>query len=129
MSGTFPASYSSGDRFVRMAMLMHLNSEGKYFPDQEMLALGSQLMCSVVEPHNQGIFHYVRFDEKNGPQGQSASYTQYLVMYAPREGALYVKPYGTTAWTRLHLKTRVGTTVRRHSICRHPMAGVVEETI
>ena len=128
MSGTFPASYSSGDRFVRMAMLMHLNSEGKYFTDQEMLALGSQLMCSVVEPHNQGVFHYIRFDEKNGPQGSNPSYTQYLVMYAPKERALYVKPYGTTAWTRFHLKTRVGTTVRRHSICRHPLAGVVEET-
>lgn len=127
MSGTFPASYASCDRFVRMAMLKYLNGEGKYFSDREMLALGSQLMCSVVEPHNQGIFHYTCFDEKEGPQGGHASYTQYLVMYVPRERTLYVKPYGTTAWTKLDLKTCVGARLRRHPICRHPMGGVVEE--
>lgn len=127
MSGTFPASYASCDRFVRMAMLSYLNQEGKYFSDQEMLALGSDLMCSVIEPHNQGIYHYTRFDEKEGPQGGHASYTQYLVMYSPRERELYLKPYGTTAWTRLRLGDCSLDKMEHHKICRYPLAGVVEE--
>lgn len=127
MSGTFPASYASCDRFVRMAMLSYLNQEGKYFSDRDMLALGENLMCSVIEPHNQGIYHYTRFDEREGPQGGHACYTQYLVMYAPRERELYVKPYGTTAWTRLRLGDCSSDKMEHHKICRYPLAGVVEE--
>lgn len=127
MSGAFPASYASCDRFVRMAMLKYLNQEGKYFPDRDILALGSDLMCSVVEPHNQGLYHYLRFDEKEGPQGGNPSYTQYLVMYAPRERTFYVKPYGTTAWTRICLENCSKEKIEHHTICRYPLGGVVEE--
>lgn len=127
MSGTFPASYASCDRFVRMAMLKHLNQEGRIFSDRDMLAMGSDLMCAVIEPHNQGLYHYTRFDEKEGPQGGHASYTQYLVMYSPREQELYVKPYGTTAWTRLRLADCGPDRIEHHKICRYPLGGVVEE--
>lgn len=127
MSGAFPASYASCDRFVRMAMLKYLNQEGKYFPDRDILALGSDLMCSVVEPHNQGLYHYIRFDEKEGPQGGNPSYTQYLVMYAPKERVLYVKPYGTTAWTRICLDNCSKEKIEHHTICHYPLGGVVEE--
>lgn len=127
MSGSFPASYASCDRFVRMAMLSYLNKEGNYFSDREMLALGSDLMCSVIEPHNQGVYHYTRFDEQEGPQGGHASYTQYLVMYSPCERELYLKPYGTTAWTRLRLADCDLAKTEHHKICRYPLAGVVEE--
>ncbi len=127
MSGTFPASYASCDRFVRMAMLKHLNQEGRIFSDRDMLAMGSDLMCAVIEPHNQGLYHYTRFLVKAGPQGGHASYTQYLVMYSPREQELYVKPYGTTAWTRLRLADCGPDRIEHHKICRYPLGGVVEE--
>lgn len=126
MSGCFPASYASCDRFVRMAMLKYLNHEGRDFSDEGMLALGSDLMCAVIEPHNQGIFHYTRFDEREGPQGGHESYTQYLVMYDPGERTLYLKPYGTTGWTKTALDACPKDRVQTHPVCRYPMAGVVE---
>ncbi len=126
MSGTFPASYASCDRFVRMAMLKHLNRNGMDFSDEEMLPLGGQLMCSVVEPHNGGLFHYTRFDEKEGPIGGHESYTQYLVMYDITEKVMYLQPYGTTGWTKTALDGCSKDKTETHPICRHPMAGVVE---
>lgn len=126
MSGCFPASYASCDRFVRMAMLKHLNNNGMDFSDEEMLPLGAQLMCSVIEPHNKGLYHYTRFDEKEGPQGGHESYTQYLIMYDITEKTLYLQPYGSTGWTKTRLDDCPRDRVATHPICRHPMAGVVE---
>ncbi len=126
MSGCFPASYSSCDRFVRMAMLDYLNREGGDFSDEEMLALGAQLMCAVIEPKNRGLYHYTRFDEKEGPQGGHESYTQYLVMYDPTEKLMYLLPYGVTGWTKTALTRCPTDRIAAHPICRCPMAGVVE---
>lgn len=127
VSGVFPASYASCDRFIRVAMMSYLNQEGRDFSDGEMLPLGSQLMEPVMEPHNRGLFHYTRFDEKEGPVGGHESYTQYLVMYSPVERELYVRPYGTTAWTHLRLSACSKESVESHPICHAPLAGVVEE--
>lgn len=126
MSGCFPASYASCDRFVRMAMLKHLNNNGMDFSDEEMLPLGAQLMCSVIEPHNRGLYHYTRFDEKDGPQGGHESYTQYLLMYDITERILYLQPYDSTGWTKVRLDDCPRDRIATHPICRHPMAGVVE---
>ncbi len=126
MSGTFPASYASCDRFVRMAMLKHLNNNGRDFSDEDMLPLGAQLMCSVIEPHNGGLYHYTRFDEKEGPIGGHESYTQYLIMYDVAERTLYLQPYGSTGWTKAALECCPKDRITIHPICRHPMAGVVE---
>lgn len=126
VSGIFPASYASCDRFIRMAMLKYLNREGTDFSDEEMLPLGGQLMCSVIEPHNQGLFHYTRFDEEKGPIGGHESYTQYLVMYDVAERTMYLQPYGSTGWTRTALSNCPGNRVMTHPVCRCPLAGVVE---
>lgn len=126
MSGAFPASYASCDRFVRMAMLKYLNNNGMDFSDEEMLPLGTQLMCSVIEPHNKGLYHYTRFDEKAGPVGGHESYTQYLVMYDVAERVMYLLPYGSTGWTKTALDACPKDRTAKHPICRHPLAGVVE---
>lgn len=127
LSGTLPASYASCDRFVRMALLTHLNGEGGDFSEDATLPLGSNLMSAVIEPNNRGLFHYTRFDLERGPQGGHESYTQYVVMYAPRERVLYVKPYDTTAWTRLCLSDCSREKVEGHALCRAPMGGVQEQ--
>lgn len=127
LSGTLPASYASCDRFVRMALLTYLNGEGGDFSEETMLAQGSNLMSAVTEPNNRGLFHYTRFDLERGPQGGHESYTQYLVMYVPRERALYVKPYDSTAWTRLCLSDCSRERTETHAVCHAPMGGVREE--
>jgi len=127
MSGAFPGSYASYDRFVRIAMLKYLNGEGREFSDGEMLPLGEQLMASVIEPHNRGLYHYSRFDPERGPQGGHPSYTQYLVMYDLTERVMYLKPYGTTGWTKTALDRCDKSGRETHGLCRWPMAGVVEE--
>ncbi len=126
MSGALPASYAPCDRFVRQAVLAALNHEGRDFPDERMLALGSDLMAPVVEPRNQGIFHYTRFDEVTGPQSGHESYTQYLVMYDTTRRRLYMRPYGATAWTMVALENCDKTGIQHHRLCWEPEAGVVE---
>ncbi len=126
MSGALPASFASCDRFIRGAMMKALNREGQDFPDAGMLPLGEQLMAPLVEPHNQGLYHYTRFDEHLGPVGGHKSCTQYQTMYDPVGKVLYLKPYGTTAWTRLALAGCSVQALQRHPICTDPMGGVVE---
>lgn len=123
MTGTLPASYAAYDRFTRMAVLTALNHEGRDFPDERMLPLGSQLLSPVNEPKNQGLFHYKAWD--NGPVGGHLSYTQYVVMYDPTERALYIQPYGTTAWTKVALGDCSKEKCQRHTVCRDPLGGVV----
>ena len=75
-NGTFPASYCSHDRFIRMAILKALNKSGNEFEDEKMLALGSNLMNSVNEPSTKGLFHYARIEEDGTVIGQKDSITQ-----------------------------------------------------
>lgn len=126
MSGTFPASYAACDRFVRQAVLTACNHEGRDFPDEGMLPLGSGLMAPVVEPQNGGLFHYIRFDAETGPQSGHESYTQYLAMYDPTRRRLYLRPHGATAWTMVELERCDRTSVQRHSLCWESRAGVVK---
>ena len=126
MGGIFPASYASYDRFVRMAVMSFLNREGKDFPDDRILPLGSGLMCPVMEPYSQGIFHYTAFDKENGPIRSLPSYTQYLVMYDLGERAIYMRPCGVSVWTKLTLERCSKESIEHHEICRYPQGGVVE---
>ena len=98
-NGTFPASYCSHDRFIRMAILKALNKSGNEFEDEKMLALGSNLMNSVKEPSTKGLFHYARIEEDGTVIGQKDSITQYVIMYDCSERCFYIKPYDIVAWT------------------------------
>ena len=121
----FPGSYAACDRFIRTAVLSCLNREGKDISDEQMLPLGSNLMSAVFEPHNQGVYHYIRLDEQDTPVGQHESYTQYLVMYDLTQRALYLRPYDTTAWTRITLAGCSDTEIQRHPVCREALGGVI----
>ena len=100
LTGIFPASYSSYDRFIRLAVLKALNDSGNGFEDEKMLALGSGIMNAVCEPHTKGIFHYTRMDSNGKMIGQKDSFTQYMVMYDVEEKCFYIKKYDEVTWER-----------------------------
>ena len=55
---SFPGSYSSYDRFIRLAVLKSLNESGNRWSDKELLPYGVSIMNAVREPESQGILHY-----------------------------------------------------------------------
>ena len=101
-NGTFPGSYSSYDRFIRIAVLKALNNSGKGFEDEKMLALGSNLMNVVMEPKNRGVFHYTKINEDGTIVGQKDSFTQYLIMYDVEERCFYLKKYDEIEWRKYY---------------------------
>lgn len=125
-SGVLPASYAPYDRFVRLAVLKALNHDGQWIDDAQILPLGSGLLHSVFEPHSRGVYHYRRLDEHGMPAGRSDGYTQYCVMYAPEQHAMYLQPFDSTAWTKIALRSCDTALLQRHPINRSAMAGVVE---
>ena len=125
-SGVLPASYAPYDRFVRLAVLKALNHDGQWIDDAQMLPLGSGLLHSVFEPHSRSVYHYRRLDEHGMPAGRSDGYTQYCVMYAPEQQAMYLQPFDSTAWTKIALRSCDTALLQRHPINRSAMAGVVE---
>lgn len=124
-TGTFPASYTSYDRFVRMSILKALNHNGEDWSDEQILAYGMGIMRSVFEPHSQGIYHYVQIDSEGKLAGQGDGYSQYIIIYDLTEKMLYIQPYDTLAWTRLSLENCSKTELERHKICRDSMAGII----
>ena len=100
LTGTFPASYSSYDRFIRLCVIKALNNCGNAFEDSKMLALGSGIMNAVCEPHTKGMFHYTRIEKDGKVIGQKDSYTQYLVMYDIEERCFYIKKFDVTEWNK-----------------------------
>lgn len=100
LSGIFPASYCSYDRFIRLSILKAINDSGNGFEDKKMLALGSGIMNAVCEPHTKGIFHYTKMEETGEIIGQKDSYTQYLSMYDLEERCFYMKKYDETEWIK-----------------------------
>lgn len=99
-NGTFPASYCSYDRFIRLSVLKALNDSGNFFEDEKMLALGSGIMNAVWEPKTKGVFHYTKMEKDGRIRGQKDSYTQYLSMYDIEERCFYMKKYDETAWKK-----------------------------
>ena len=103
-TGTFPGSYSSYDRFVRLTVLKYLNENGNHFEDEKMLALGSGIINAVCEPGNKGVFHYTKVEEDGRVVGQKDSFTQYVVMYDIEEMCFYIKKYNEVTWKKYTLK-------------------------
>ena len=106
LTGTFPASYSSYDRFIRLTVLKALNDNGNNFEDEKMLALGSGIMNAVCEPHTKGVFHYTRVEKDGTIIGQKDSYTQYISMYDIKEKCFYVKKFDEVLWSRYEILNR-----------------------
>lgn len=103
INGTFPASYSSYDRFIRLTVLKALSECGNNFEDDKMLALGSGIMNTVCEPSTKGLFHYTRMDEEGKILGQKDSFTQYIVMYDINEKSFHIKKYDEVIWKKYML--------------------------
>lgn len=105
LTGTFPASFSSYDRFLRLTVLKALNDSGNHFADEKMLALGSGIMNVVCEPHTKGIFHYTRIEEDGKVVGQKDSFTQYISMYNIEGKCFYLKKFDTAAWDKYAMQS------------------------
>ena len=100
MTGTFPGSYCSYDRFIRLTLLKALNDCGNYFEDEKMLALGSGIMNAVCEPHSKGVFHYTRMEEDGRVIGQKDSISKYVVMYSIEETCFWIKKFDEVFWNK-----------------------------
>ena len=100
MTGTFPGSYCSYDRFIRLTLLKALNDCGNNFEDEKMLALGSGIMNAVCEPHSKGVFHYTRMEEDGRVIGQKDSISQYVVMYSIEETCFWIKKFDEVFWNK-----------------------------
>lgn len=106
LTGTFPASYSSYDRFIRLSVLKALNDSGNNFEDEKMLALGSGIMNAVCEPRTKGVFHYRRVEEDGSVIGQKDSYTQYVSMYDIEKKCFYMKKFDEVKWERHQIERK-----------------------
>lgn len=115
LTGTFPASYSSYDRFIRLTVLKALNNSGNDFEDEKMLALGSGIMNAVCEPRTKGVFHYRRVEEDGAVIGQKDSYTQYVSMYDIEKKCFYMKKFDELLWNRYRVLVIKGTAAERKS--------------
>ena len=103
LNGTFPGSYSSYDRFIRIAVLKALNNSGNEFDDEKMLALGSNIMNAVWEPPNKGMFHYTKKYQNGEVEGQKDSSTQYMVMYDCEKRCFHMKAFDMSSWIKYEL--------------------------
>ena len=125
-SNTFPASYCSYDRFVRLAVLKALNDCGRKFSDDKMLAFGSGIMSAVFEPHSKGVFHYTGFDEKERPVNQKDGCTQYLVMYDTAQKRMYLRALDEVAFTEYRLDSCDREGVKCYQVKHEGMAGIIK---
>ena len=125
-SNTFPASYCSYDRFVRLAVLKALNDCGRAFEDEKMLARGSGIMSSVFEPRTKGVFHYTGFDRDGNPTGQKDGFSQYLVMYDLTEKTLYLRVFDAVTFTKYELPCCDNAKLVRYEIAHDGMAGIIK---
>lgn len=123
---TFPASYCSCDRFVRLAVLKALNDSGNKFPDDKMLALGSGITSSIYEPRSKGIYHYTGFDERGRPIHQKDGFTQYLVMYDLTQRKWYLRAFDEVCFTEYALERCTGNCITRYQIKHDPLAGILK---
>ena len=101
---TFPASYASRDRFVRMSMMRWLADEGNKIANEDMLVMGSTLMSTVVAPHqnDKQLYYYNFMTEDNEVKGGGVdTYTQYMVAYDSARRTMAIRPYDSTVWTSL----------------------------
>jgi len=123
LSGTFPASYASYDRFIRTAVLKSLNNNGRDFSDEQMLVHGYNLMHALFEPHTQGLFHYSSF-ENGKPCNAKDSFSQYIIMYDILRRSLFIRPHDSLAWSSLCL-AELPLQQGRFSICHDPESAII----
>lgn len=124
-SDTFPASYCSYDRFVRISVLKALNDCGRNFSDDKMLAFGSGIMSSVFEPRSKGVFHYTGFDEKERPIRQKDGCTQYLVMYDMEQRTMYLRALDMANFVGYRLENCSVEKLMRYQVKHEGMAGII----
>ena len=124
-SDTFPASYCSYDRFVRLSVLKALNDGGRNFSDDKILAFGSGIMSAVFEPRSKGVFHYTGFDEQERPVGQKNGCTQYLVMYDVTRKKMYLRALDEVAFTVYELSRCDKEKVIKYRVKHEGMAGIL----
>ena len=127
-NGTFPASYSSYDRFIRAAVFKALNNSGNYFEDHKMLALGSNLMSTLYEPSSGGVFHYSKIEDDGTITGQKDSFTQYLIMYDLDKKCFYIKVFDTVSWVEYPLQELAYGEKKSYEILHYPMFGILKGT-
>ena len=121
LTGTFPGTYCSFDRFIRLAVLKSLNDNGNNISDNDMITEGIGIMNSVCAPHTKGVFHYKKYDENKRPVGSKEFYTQYLVMYNIKEKEIYMKASDDVAWTRYSLEHCPDDRVKQFSVNHNKM--------
>lgn len=103
---TFPASYASGDRFVRLSMMRFLAEEGKNISNEDMLVLGSTMMNTVIASREnlKNVYYYNYMNENNEVQGGGKdTYTQYTVCYDSARRSVAFRPYDSAVWTTLSI--------------------------
>lgn len=103
VSGAFPGSFASYDRFIRLAVFKSLNDSGRIFSDEKIIPRGMGIMNTVREPENQGFFHYSELDlqKEDGEKvtGRKNSRTEYTVAYDIEERKIYLSWFDTLEWT------------------------------
>ena len=127
-NGTFPGSYSSYDRFLRAAVIKAVNDSGNLFEDHKMLALGSNLMSSLYEPRNGGLYHYTKIEEDGSITGQKDSFTQYLIMYDLEKTCFYIKVYDMVSWIEYSFVDLSYGEKKNYEIKHHSMLGILKGT-
>ncbi len=103
LTGCFPGSFASYDRFIRLAVLKSLNHSGNLWEDEEIIWRGIGIMNTVREPENQGKFHYSYLEERKQGEivaiGRENSKTEYLVIYDLWEKKCYLQWFDEMQWT------------------------------
>ncbi len=116
-SNVFPGSYTSTDRFIRLATLKHLSNCGRDFCDDEMLLKGSEIISSVIVPRHGGYLYYNYLLENEKGEvtfkdhsldgriiyGGGDDYTQYVIMYDLSGKSLYIKSDKSLIYDRIDL--------------------------
>lgn len=126
LNGTFPGSYSSYDRFIRLSMLKALNNDGNGFLDEKMLAKGSGILNSVFKPNTEGIFSYSKFDKKKRPVGNTYSETKYMIMYSLNKREVYIKASDAVAWTRYLIFSDDNNEIKRYKVNNNSQSGILK---
>ena len=125
LSGDFPGSFASYDRFLRLAIVKALNQSGNHFIEEEMLPLGSHMMNVVMEPNTGGIFHYTQRKEDGSIIGQKESFTQYIVMYDLEEKCFYIRVFDMVSWKKYRLIKIADGEKKSYEITHSLMQGVI----
>lgn len=108
-NAVIPSGDTSTERFIRLSVQRENIEGGKNIKNEDMLAVGSSQMSRVCRPL---------------VDGQTISYTMYLVAYDIVRGTMYIKPHDSNTWTRLALGEVPTTERTTYPILRKETSGV-----